>query len=89
MLFYTGITRSVDLLGRISIPKSLRDSLDIQCGDSLEIFIDDNLIIYRKYAPGCLFCGNVEHIRNFKGKSICAECIEKINLDFNLRGVIL
>ena len=78
MLLYTGISRSVDGLGKIGLPKSLRNNFDIQCGDALEIYVDDNVIIFRKYEPGCLFCGNVEHVQNFKGRNICAECAADI-----------
>ena len=41
MVFNTGISRSIDEPGRITIPKSVRASLDIQGGDTLDIFIDD------------------------------------------------
>lgn len=37
----TGITRRIDELGRIVIPKEIRRTLSIQEGDPLEIFSDD------------------------------------------------
>ena len=45
----TGITRPVDKLGRIVIPKEVRDMLRIERDDCLEIFIEDDKIILRKY----------------------------------------
>lgn len=47
----TGITRKVDELGRVVIPKELRDNFGIKEKDSLEIFINGNSIILRKYEP--------------------------------------
>ncbi|MFW2487976.1 AbrB/MazE/SpoVT family DNA-binding domain-containing protein [Clostridium chromiireducens] len=69
-----GIVRKVDELGRIVIPKETRKVFTINEGDSLEIFKDDNEIILKKYAPGCTFCGSMDHIFEFKGFYICEEC---------------
>lgn len=47
----TGITRKVDELGRVVIPKELRDNLEIKEKDPLEIFTEGSNIILRKYEP--------------------------------------
>lgn len=47
----TGIIRRIDDLGRIVIPKELRRTLRIKNGDSLEIFVDNEDIILKKYSP--------------------------------------
>ena len=47
----TGIIRRIDDLGRIVVPKELRKSLRIKNGDSLEIFVDNEDIIFKKYSP--------------------------------------
>ena len=75
----TGITRKVDELGRIVIPIELRRTLGIAEKDGLEIFVDGDQIILRKYEPACIFCGSADSITNFKGKNICADCIGKMS----------
>ena len=45
----TGIVRNVDNLGRIVIPRETRRILDIQEKDSLEIFVEGEIIILQKY----------------------------------------
>lgn len=74
----TGIVRKVDELGRIVIPKELRRTLNIEEGDPLEIFVDGEEVILRKYEPGCVFCGNVKYVVEFKGKKVCTNCIKDI-----------
>lgn len=74
----TGVVRPIDQLGRIVIPKELRRTLDIEVGDPLEIFVDGEEVILRKYEPGCVFCGNVKYIVEFKGKKVCTNCIKGI-----------
>lgn len=54
----TGIIRKVDELGRVVIPKEIRDMLNIVEKDLMEIFIDGDSIILRKYEESCIFCGN-------------------------------
>ncbi|MCH5323718.1 MAG: AbrB/MazE/SpoVT family DNA-binding domain-containing protein [Eubacterium sp.] len=74
----TGIVRKVDELGRIVIPIELRRTLDIDIKDSLEIYVEDDRIILKKYAPACSFCNNASDIQQFKGKNICSECLEDL-----------
>lgn len=47
----TGIVRRVDDLGRVVMPKELRKTLHIRDGDPLEIFVSENSVMLRKYAP--------------------------------------
>lgn len=47
----TGVVRRIDDLGRIVIPKELRRTMRIREGDSLEIFIDGEKIMLKKYSP--------------------------------------
>lgn len=71
----TGMTRPVDPLGRIVIPKEIRETLDIQEDrDRLEIFIDGQDIILRKYNRGCIFCGDMTNLKQLQGKDICDSC---------------
>jgi len=75
----TGIVRKVDELGRIVLPIELRKSMDIDNkGDAVEIFIDDDRIILKKYQPACVFCGDADGVAHFGGKLICRACIAKI-----------
>lgn len=46
----TGITRRIDELGRIVVPKEIRYNLGIRDGEPLEIFIEDDEIIIKKYS---------------------------------------
>lgn len=71
----TGIVRKVDELGRIVIPIELRRTLDINIKDSLEIFVDGNYVVLKKYEPACIFCGNAKDVLNYKGKNICPDCM--------------
>ena len=77
----TGIVRQLDQLGRVVLPVELRRGLDINSGDSLEIFTDASEIILKKYEPACIFCGEAKNIKSFKGKNVCLECLEKIKND--------
>lgn len=79
MLKSTGIVRKVDELGRVVIPIELRRTLGIEEKDALEIYVDNEKIILKKYEPACIFCGNAEGVTNFKGKNICRECFSAMS----------
>ncbi|HSH36944.1 AbrB/MazE/SpoVT family DNA-binding domain-containing protein [Schnuerera sp.] len=74
----TGIVRKVDELGRVVIPIELRRNLDIEVKDALEIFVDGEHIILKKYAPACIFCGQAKDVITYKGKNICPDCMEDL-----------
>ena len=74
----TGIVRKIDDLGRIVLPIEQRRILEIGDRDSLEIFIEDNMLILKKYQPDCIFCGNAKDVITFKGRNICPNCIHDI-----------
>ncbi|WP_155837515.1 AbrB/MazE/SpoVT family DNA-binding domain-containing protein [Aneurinibacillus terranovensis] len=74
----TGVVRKVDELGRVVIPIELRRNLGIAEKDGLEIFVDDEKIILKRYAPACIFCDSAESITNFKGRNICSHCMKEL-----------
>mgnify|MGYP003183337152 FL=1 len=45
----TGVTRKIDELGRIVIPKEIRKNLGVRDGETLEIFTSEDSIILKKY----------------------------------------
>ena len=71
----TGIVRRVDELGRIVLPIELRRSLDINERDTLEIFVDDERIILKKYEPADIFTGSMDDLIEYKGKKVSKESI--------------
>ena len=77
-----GIVRKVDELGRIVLPISIRQIMDINEKDSLEIFTDENKIILQKYQPSCIFCNNADNVVYFSGKRVCEDCLAKIKASF-------
>ena len=66
----TGIVRKVDELGRVVLPIELRRNLNIQEKDSLEIFVDDEKIILKKYEPADIFNGSMDDLIDYKCKKI-------------------
>ena len=79
MMKDTGIIRKVDELGRIVIPKELRDKLSIDNGDSLEVYTQPNgAIVLKKYEP-----------MKDNGKAKIAEIVAKSDMDKEERNEIM
>ncbi len=81
----TGIVRNLDPLGRIVIPKEMRRILGIAERDPLEILIEDDNIILRKYAPCDIFTGDTEELIDYHGKLVSKKSIEEMA---SLAGII-
>jgi len=85
----TGMVRKINPLGRIVIPAQLRKFLDISIGDSMEIFIEENKVILKKYMAQRI-CGitgiiteeNVEshYIKDFYLSPQGAEILLKVSV---------
>ena len=74
----TGIVRKVDELGRIVLPIELRRTLDISLRDPLEIYVEGESIVLKKYNPSCIFCGSKEDIFVYHEKNVCSGCIDEL-----------
>ncbi len=74
----TGIVRKVDELGRVVIPIELRRTLDIEVKDALEIYVDGEHIILKKYQPACIFCEDAKDVEVYKGKNVCKSCLAEL-----------
>ena len=74
----TGIVRKVDELGRIVLPIELRRTLNIDIKDPLEIYVDGESIMLKKYQPACVFCGSSDEVKQIKGKNVCGQCIKEL-----------
>ncbi|MGF9644606.1 AbrB/MazE/SpoVT family DNA-binding domain-containing protein [Paenibacillus sp. FSL L8-0502] len=77
----TGMTRPLDTLGRIVIPKEMRTSMGIQAGESLEFYLDveTGLLSMRKYIGVCChLCYSVQDLSYFRGSFLCKKCINDL-----------
>ncbi|MBQ7950650.1 MAG: AbrB/MazE/SpoVT family DNA-binding domain-containing protein [Clostridia bacterium] len=70
---------STDNVGRIVLPKSIREDFAFVDGvDYVEFFTEQDSILLRKYEKECVICGKTEGLVLVKGKKICADCIQEI-----------
>lgn len=74
----TGIVRTVDSVGRMVLPAEIREKFGIKEGGELEIFVDSNSIILKKYEPTCIFCGSSKDITVFNERNLCSKCLNKL-----------
>ncbi|WP_027085435.1 AbrB/MazE/SpoVT family DNA-binding domain-containing protein [Cohnella panacarvi] len=74
----TGIVRKIDGLGRVVIPMEMRKTMDLPEGTALEIFVNGNQIVLRRYEPGCVFCGSMTDVKVIREKLICTSCVSEI-----------
>ena len=74
----TGVVRRVDELGRIVLPCELRRVMHIQDRDSLEVFVDNDKIIFKKYEPACTFTGSANDLIDFHGRKVSKQAIQEM-----------
>jgi len=53
--------------------------MDINVKDTLEIFVEGDQIILKKYHPACLFCEDALNVIQYKGKMICRSCLAELH----------
>ena len=75
---YTGMTRKMDKLGRLSIPIEIRENFDFNETDIFEIIINNNDIIFRKKEIRCIFCGEQENLKKYRERAVCGKCAADI-----------
>ena len=74
----TGIVRKLDELGRITLPIELRRNLNVSDRDPLEIFVEDDKIILKKYEPCDVFTGSMDELIEYRGKRVSKESFKEL-----------
>ena len=74
----TGIVRNLDSLGRIVLPKEMRRVLGIEEKDSVEILIEDDRIVLKKYTPADIFNGDTEDLIDYCGKKVSKSSVKEM-----------
>lgn len=74
-----GIIRKLDHAGRFVMPISLRRTLGLDKADgAVEIFVDGDTVMLRRYSPTCIFCKNADETIEFADTIVCRECAKKL-----------
>lgn len=74
-----GMVRPVDKMGRVVIPKEMRNHLGMENDkDSFEIYVYNRTIVLRKFEPRCIFCEAVNDCIEMNGIVVCRSCVDKL-----------
>lgn len=75
-----GITRKIDELGRVVIPKETRDIMGLDIKEPVAFYMEgDDTLIIKKFNPGCVFCGEMNELTDYKDKKVCKKCAKDLN----------
>ena len=69
------IIKTVEKLGRVSIPKEIRERFNLLGKNHVEMSLEGDTIVLTKQTPGCFFCGIEANNATYRGKKICKECL--------------
>ncbi len=74
----TGVVRRLDELGRVTLPIELRRSFQLEERDAVEIFVEGDSIILKKYISSDIFTGSREDLVEYKGKLVSKQSIKEL-----------
>lgn len=74
----TGVVRRVDDLGRIVIPKEIRNKFYIKTNDKLDIYVENDVISLIKDSKKCIFCSSTKDLIEQNNKYVCNKCMQKL-----------
>ncbi|MCL2048126.1 MAG: AbrB/MazE/SpoVT family DNA-binding domain-containing protein [Defluviitaleaceae bacterium] len=74
----TGITRKIDELGRVVLPIEIRRGMNINNGKHVEIFVDDDSVILKRYDPACTFTGSTDELIEYNGRKVSKQAIKEM-----------
>lgn len=70
--------RQIDELGRLVVPKDVRNALNIHARDYLEITLEEGRFTVRKAEEACIFCNTTENVVAFKDRFVCPACLAEL-----------
>ena len=75
----SGYLREIDRLGRVVIPKQYRKEMNIpEEGGEVQLTCKNGVVTVSKSAETCIFCRSRRKLGDFKGRPVCAKCLDEI-----------
>lgn len=75
------ITKKIDGMGRLGIPKAVREFLNVKNMDEVDFVLEENgTVTLKKHEEKCIFCGEIDNLTECNGKKICKSCFDKIKV---------
>ena len=75
------ITKKIDGMGRLGIPKPVREFLNVKNMDEVDFVLEENgTVTLKKHEGKGVFCGELDNLTECNGKKICTSCFEKIRV---------
>ena len=74
----TGMLKRMDELGRLVIPKEIRNALGID-KEMVEFYVEGDALIVKKWTAHCVFCGETDDLIEYKEKLVCASCRKELS----------
>ncbi|MEE3429178.1 MAG: AbrB/MazE/SpoVT family DNA-binding domain-containing protein [Ruminococcus sp.] len=71
--------KKIDDVGRVVLPKDVREELGLRINDMIKIDVEKDTIVIRKAEESCVFCGKNGSLKHYMGKTVCANCIKQLN----------
>ena len=75
--------RRIDDLGRVVIPREIRQRLHIDEGDELDLNVIGDTIAITKHKHTCVYCGR-KVIFDYEPRPLCDKCLDKLEDDNKL-----
>ena len=73
-----GIISELDKVGGVKLPEMLLGLYDVGAGDTMEMHLEGDNIVMKKYPPTCVFCGSAKDLREYRDKSFCCCCADEL-----------
>lgn len=70
---------NMDGVGRIVLPKEVRNRFGLVNGTAFKLSMKDDCIILKVAIPSCFICGKTDDLISLKGRNVCNDCLEKLN----------
>ena len=74
----TGMSRKVDELGRIVIPKEIREKFEMKTNDRMNIYVENDVISLMKDSKKCIFCSSTKDLIVHNNKHVCNKYMQKL-----------
>ncbi len=73
---YATVTKKIDELGRVVLPHTARNTMNLSAKDAVKISWDGEKIVIMKARSACKLCGSETELNEKFG--VCQSCIDRI-----------